>query len=273
MGNNISTHQNCRLHLIYDGPIFEEYYFFNGYHSFFKRKSENRLKASFNRASNIVVYSDPMKKHCIENIDPDNSKYKIHQNIDFSRFKFITKEKPTDCLNICFIGSFLKWHNVDFLINAFDEISKNKSGLPLKLFLIGDGMEKKRMETLVEELENPDIIFTGYLDGDELTRLQEKMHIGIMPGSNWYGAPNKIFEYGAMGMACIAPSTPTIEYIFKDSEVSFFELNNFASFKLKLNQLVTNQNLILELSKRLNQFTKENYSSEKTKIFYINFLN
>jgi glycosyltransferase involved in cell wall biosynthesis len=31
------------------------------------------------------------------------------------------------------------------------------------------------------------------------------MDICVMPGSNWYGSPVKVFEYGILGKAVIAP--------------------------------------------------------------------
>ena len=98
------------------------------------------------------------------------------------------------------------------------------------------------------------------------------MHIGIMPGSNWYGAPNKLFEYGAMKMAVIAPSTPTITYLFSQDDMIFFELNDALSFNTALRSLFTDRKKTETLSTQFHTKIRNNYSAEKTQHFYRHIL-
>src|SRR5207249_2160599 len=42
------------------------------------------------------------------------------------------------------------------------------------------------------------------------------MDLAVMPSSNWYGSPVKLFEYGAMARAVIAPDTPPVREILTD---------------------------------------------------------
>jgi glycosyltransferase involved in cell wall biosynthesis len=44
------------------------------------------------------------------------------------------------------------------------------------------------------------------------------MDITVMARSNWYGSPVKIFEYGAMGKAIIAPDTVPVRDVMIDGE-------------------------------------------------------
>ena len=44
------------------------------------------------------------------------------------------------------------------------------------------------------------------------------MDIAVMPSSNWYGSPIKIFEYGAMGRAVIGPDVPPVREVMSDGE-------------------------------------------------------
>ncbi len=273
VGFAISNQQNIPLYITYDGPIIEEYTFFNNAKPFFLKQIMEREKTSLIHANKIVVYSNPMRTF-VENISNNRSIY-IHQNVDFTRFDQLSECKTFDSdeINICFIGSFLKWHQVDFLVNAFDFLLKN--GIRANLFLVGDGVERKAIEQHVSYLNNEvksKIHFTGFLDGEELYNLKRNMHLGIMPGSNWYGAPNKIFEYGAMKLAVVAPKTPTIEDLFSSNEVCFFEWKNQLSLNSALLNLCQNKNLIEKYSKILNNKIIDKYSEENTKLFYSNLL-
>jgi len=124
--------------------------------------------------------------------------------------------------------------------------------------------------------QNPykeDIITTGFLDGKELYEYKKILDIGVMPSSNWYGAPNKIFEYGASKMAVAAPKTPTIESLIPKDTISFFENNSENDLFEKLSELCADKNLISQKAVKLNDFIKQNYSEKITLDFYLNILN
>ena len=63
---------------------------------------------------------------------------------------------------LLFVGRLVKIKNVAFAIEAFI-----KANIPNSVFVIvGDGPERKNLESLAQHSEN--IIFTGRLEGDEL---------------------------------------------------------------------------------------------------------
>ncbi|HIP37447.1 MAG TPA: glycosyltransferase family 1 protein [Crocinitomix sp.] len=270
VGYELSKSLSIPLYITYDSPIFEEYKFFNHSKPFNYKYLKDIEKKSLLQAEKIVVYSNPMKAYISQITKYDNNVF-IHQNIDFSRFDIMTKEKPSTKkeINICFIGSFLKWHQVDFLVDAFENLLLN--GINANLFLVGDGMERQTIENYVQTKTNEvksKINFTGFLDGETLLILKTQMHIGIMPGSNWYGAPNKIFEYGAMKMAVLVPDTPTIKDLFTENEITFFEWKSKNSLKDKLLVMCSNSELIQKKSSALNRFIINNHSQKQTLDFY-----
>lgn len=271
VGYELSVFSNIPLFIIYDGPIIEEYTFFNNrkplnYNLIVKRQYE-----SLKHAKKIIAYSNPMKEY-LEEIIGESNDVVIHQNVDFSRFDIMIKDKEMESsgtLNICFIGSFLKWHQVDYLINSFKTVIEK--GIDAHLYLVGDGMERVNIQNSVNALKKEiksKIIFTGFLDGEELCKLKERMHIGVMPGSNWYGAPNKIFEYGGMKLAVLAPDTPTILDLFNMEELSFFKWENNNDLTQKLINLLTDKNKINELSSQLHNKIIAKYNSKNTQSFY-----
>lgn len=266
-GKKISEKLNIPFHIVYDGPIFEEYGFFHRSKPHYLKQFQLLEKESLEAASNIVVYSEPMRQFLSDRFEL-KGKLHIHQNIDFSRFEqYPDKEAKTfGDFEIGFIGSFLKWHQVDLLVNVCKQLLAE--GQAIKVHLIGDGQERQKLQSYVEEQGLKDqIIFTGFLDGDALFQIKKKLDVGVMPGSNWYGAPNKLFEYGAMKIAVIAPNTPTITYLFNDNEVKLFEWKNEADLLVNLRALLDWKE-INKFSENIYKRIQEEYNESRTKEFY-----
>jgi glycosyltransferase involved in cell wall biosynthesis len=266
-GSRLSEKFNKPLFLIYDNPVLEEHRFFHGKQVFFKNLIEKREKRSILQARGIVAYSGAVKEYL-------NKKYRkqlpvhIHQNVDYTRFDFIEEKKNGNIVNIGFVGSFLKWHRVDLLISVFTRLKKE--GRDCRLYLIGAGMEYENIKELVHKNEfSGDIILPGFSDGEALLRFKENIDIGVMPGSNWYGAPNKIFEYGAAKMAVVAPDTPTIKDLFNDrSEIMLFRQDDEDSLYRALLFYLDNVDVRLQHAITLQNKIRNNYSENITFNFY-----
>ena len=109
----------------------------------------------------------------------------------------------------------------------------------------------------------------GFVDGDRLNHYKQQIDIGVMPSSNWYGIPTKVFEYGACGTAALAPDTPTIADIFEHEEnVLLFGNNNFIGLYEALERLLKDETLREQLGKSLQQKITIEYSLEKATDFY-----
>lgn len=276
VGMSLSKKQNIPYYIFYDGPILDEYEIFNHSKPFFYSTIVNRQVESFKYAKKIVAQSNPMKDYVIKNIINSPEKIKIHQNVDYTKFDVLKDAKKFNVnhLNIGFIGSFLPWHQVKLLINAYKYIIEK--GVKATLYLIGDGMEKTKVKEIANKLPigiKKNIHFTGFVNGAELLKYKKMLDIGVMPGSNWYGAPLKIFEYGAMKMACIAPDTPTIKDLFPNNEVEFFEWKNQNSLNETLINLCKDKTKMIQLSEVLNQKILNKYSAENTQEFYKGLFN
>ena len=59
------------------------------------------------------------------------------------------------------------------------------------------------------------ILCTGRVPHSEIPSYIAAMDVGVMPDSNLYGSPMKIFEYMAMGKIVIAPRVPAVEEIIE----------------------------------------------------------
>lgn len=123
--------------------------------------------------------------------------------------------KPTT-LVIGFVGWFVAWHKLDLLIHAFADVAKNSD---VRLMLVGDGDLKNNLSDIAVQLNIRDkLIFTGAVKYQKIPEYISAMDICVIPGSNEYRSPIKLFEYMLMGKAVIAPRCEPIEMIVTDGD-------------------------------------------------------
>lgn len=238
LGHDLKKRFNCPLIVYYDSPVVEQYEDIWKIKAPYKSQLIDRQSMTIKAADRIIAYSNPVKEY-LTNMGA-TGEITIFQTLDYSR---LTKqEKITkDGVNIGFVGSFMPWHRVDLLVRAFDEICSNTKK-DCTLHLVGKGECYEEIKTLVANCESKNkIIMHGFLDGASLMNIKSKLDIGVMPGSNWYGIPTKVYEYGAAGIASIAPDTPTIADIFTNNrDITLFKWDDYEDFKLKLHALIEN---------------------------------
>ncbi len=265
-GPALAKYYNAEYVLYYDSPVVEQYEDIWGISVPEKSKMELAQKRAISNADRIICYSNPVKDYLMGL--GAKGRISIFQSLDYSRLTPMSRTIEQDVINIGFIGSFMHWHRVDLLIRAFDEIyAKNPN---LKLYLIGSGETFIKDKQLANSLKsNKAIIFTGFVDGERLNHYKSILHIGVMPGSNWYGIPTKVFEYSMIKIPSIAPDTPTIKDIFDNGEnIELFEWENYESLVAVLQDLITDENKRAEIGKKAFDFVGNNLTSDKSKEFY-----
>jgi len=115
----------------------------------------------------------------------------------------IQKEVSEGSFKILTVGRFSKQKDVATLIQAFHLIKKTVS-FPIELWLVGDGPEKKNLESLVSHLGlNQDVIFFGWLNPQQIKRVYRQAHLFVL-SSLCEGMPNVLLEAMASGLPVIA---------------------------------------------------------------------
>ncbi len=114
-----------------------------------------------------------------------------------------------------FVGGFYPWHGVDRLVEALRRC--RAAGLPGGLLLVGDGPERPRIEAAVAAAGLAErTLLTGALPHGELPAWIAAMDICVMPDSNDYGSPMKVFEYMSLGRPVLAPALPPLRDAIDD---------------------------------------------------------
>jgi len=206
-----------------NAPFIEEWESFEG-KNFFKKRADNIEKFKLQNTSLVSCISSVLKENLIDRYELKNVKFKIITNgsnpDNFNEPKpLATKEikerfNLEDKLVVGFVGSIMPYHKVDKLIYAFARANRE---LPnrLKLLVVGGGAGLEELEALASELGIEDETeFSGQMARSEISTMLHAMDICVLPSTNWYCSPIKLFEYALCAKAIIAPSTHPIQEVF-----------------------------------------------------------
>jgi len=125
-----------------------------------------------------------------------------------------------------FTGAFHHWHGIDWFVEKV--ISDLKKHPEIALLLVGDGPRHEFIKVLIEQNNmQQQVVITGRIEHTEIPRAIAAMDFGIIPDSNDYGSPMKLFEFMSMGKGMIVPNFSPIEEVVQNNETSWlFEKHN-----------------------------------------------
>jgi glycosyltransferase involved in cell wall biosynthesis len=158
-----------------------------------------------------------------------------------------------DGLTIGYVGGFAPWHGLEILIEAVAQIPKSRN--TLNLLLIGDGPTMDIVRALAERFRDRFRILTpGRIEHFNLPSYLSIMDIMVMPNSNNYGSPMKIFEYMASGKPVVAPDYQPLRDVIKDeTDGLLFRPNNPQPLARVLEKLIQNPELRQRLGNNARQ--------------------
>lgn len=204
---------------------------------FFIKRAKRIEQEVFAQADGIIVVSSFLKdKIAALGVNPD----KIHvipNAADESIFdpalctQNVREEYnlTDDAIVLGFIGWFVAWHNFELLVDVLSQLAKEQN---VYLMLVGDGDLKDSIRSQAESLGCADrLIFTGPVKHHVIPNYVNAMDICIIPGSNAYRSPIKLFEYMIMGKTTVAPSQEPIRFVTEhEINAVHFEPDNAEDF-------------------------------------------
>jgi glycosyltransferase involved in cell wall biosynthesis len=181
----------------------------------------------FGRATGLVAVSSYLKKQLVADYGVRPSNIMVLPNAaDPVVFRPGVQPqvecagKPLDGKIIGFVGGFYPWHGLKLLLDAF--LSLVPEFPAAKLLLIGDGPEKQSlMDRVAQAGAGRKVFFAGRVDHKDLPKWVSAFHIGVMPDSNEYGSPMKVFEYMSMGKPVVVPDYAPLRDAVEDGVEGF----------------------------------------------------
>ncbi|WMW24385.1 glycosyltransferase family 4 protein [Methanolobus sediminis] len=131
-------------------------------------------------SSNVIAVSEMTKKN-LESLGLDGQKIAIVSNgIDLDRI--LASPPVNETCDILFIGRLIKEKNVDMLLKSMTKIKKKCPAV--KLHVIGQGPEKEKLLTLVENYDIPDNTkFFDFMEYEELLGRIKASKVLVLPSS------------------------------------------------------------------------------------------
>jgi glycosyltransferase involved in cell wall biosynthesis len=221
----------------------------------------------FSHADFIITVSEFLKKQIVQRGGEKESILTVPNGININLFNkqvspdtLKNKFGVSDSIIIGFVGYLVHWHRLDMLMEVYARI---RSKFPkTKLFFVGDGILRNNLETLAKSLGiESDFIITGRVDHSEIPDYINIFDVAVIPNSNEYRSPIKMFEYMAMGKAIVAPDQPPIVGVLRDGiEGAVFENGNSNSMYSKLELLLANKELCSNIGKKAQELVFSKYT-------------
>ena len=247
-GFKVAQIKNIKYVCEINGPIVEEKRVMSG-KGFFDSKAEKQVSNILKGAHKIVTVSSAMKEYIIkkysikeENIimTPNAVNPHLLEEISPINVKEIKSKYGINDNDLVFgfIGSIFPYHGVDKLIHAFNQLAEIDN---LKLLIVGDGEQLSELKSMSESLSSSGrIFFSGKVSHDEIKNYLSVMNVCVMPTSNWYGSPIKLFEYGLAGKPIIAPNTKPVHDVMIDKIEGILVDNDVKSIHSAMNEMIQN---------------------------------
>lgn len=214
--------------------------------------------------------------------------FDFNENIDFDAKRVAFRSKynlqSTD-IAIAIVGRIVPVKNHSFFVRAISEMLTFNKENPPAFFIIGDGELRKQIEKELNDANIPfsdnaingetRVVFTSWLT--DIYEVMNGLDIVALTSLN-EGTPLSIIEAQFFKKPVVCTNVGGVADCMQDTITGFLsEKNDIITFTEKLQFLIDNKDLRVEMGKAGNQFVSEKFSKQKeielTKNLYFSLLN
>lgn len=206
-------------------------------------------------ANEVIVISEVIRKIIKDRCHRDS--YLIYNGVDIPEKSITTSYIDSLGLEtgeyILAVARFVPEKGFHDLIEAY-----NQSGLTCKLVLAGDSDHEDNYSRNLKKMaaENPNIILTGYITGDDLHQIFSHARLFVLP-SYHEGLPISLLEALSYGLIPLVSDIPANLEVNINSDY-YFQCKNIKNLKDKLIQLLSAEFTDLERGKLI-EFVRKKY--------------
>jgi len=206
-----------------NAPLVEEQERFRGLR--LKYLAEETETETLCRADHVVAVSAAVKERALARGVPSERVTVLPNGVDTARFHPSVNGHPVrqryglvGKLVIGFVGSLKPWHGLDFLFDAFEQISAGR--LDAVLLVVGEGprMPDLRARVAQEKLHGR-VILAGRVPHAEIPSYFAAMDVTVAPyivQDHFYFSPLKVVESLAAGRPVVAPRLGQLTEMVRD---------------------------------------------------------
>jgi glycosyltransferase involved in cell wall biosynthesis len=216
--------------------------------------------------SDIIAVNCESDKEFVTSIAPKitNKIYILHNSIDtdywsvkLEKAKNMDFEKFEADFTILFVGVLIKRKGIEWLIKAIN-ICRQKTDTRLKCVIVGEGVDRKYFESLVQNHDIASkVIFTGKVSEEKLAWLYNSSDLFVLPSLS-EGCPTVVLEAMYFGLPVVSTDIPGIRDHFKGISILVPPKNEKALADAIL-MLMKDKSLRHRLSNNGTKLVKEKY--------------
>jgi glycosyltransferase involved in cell wall biosynthesis len=196
------------------------------------------------RADLVVAVSDGLADELVDFADLDRGRILVVPNGVDERLVDLPRE-GTACRVIGFVGSVVKWQNLDQLILAVSRVESSARD-DVRLEIVGDGAELENLKEMVQRANLGDLVtFHGRMAQADAFAVMTHWDIGIAghqksSSSSMYHSPLKLYEYAALGLTIVCTDSSDARALATSgADVRIFD--DTSEFESTLRELVVAQ--------------------------------
>jgi glycosyltransferase involved in cell wall biosynthesis len=223
----------------------------------------------FYRACDLVIIpSESMHQVLVKQFGLDSPVILIPNGVDLTAFcgdsKPVARQifgYANDDVVSVFVGRLAPEKNLSFLLQSFHDVAM--TNLHVRLLLVGDGPERKKLETQAKRLDlGSKVIFTGIVPYSEVPRYLAASDLFITPSiTESFGLST--VEAMATGLPVLGINSPGTVDLIEDGITGLISADDLAIFTAKFMLLSTHPDLRREMGKKAIQASK-NYDIQTT---------
>lgn len=217
-------------------------------------------KTAVKYADRIIVLSNSMQQYFLDKYDRET--VYIPNGVDKPEIKsasIITEKYSLEKDDyILYLGRIVPEKKVDLLINAFKKIDTE-----LKLVIAGGSSHTDEYLESIKALAGDDdrIIFTGFVEGEELEELYSNAYIYCLP-SEVEGMPLSLLEAMSYSNCCFTSNIPECTEVC-ENKAEYFEVNDEDMLIEKLIDLINDEELVNRHKSEASDFICQKYNWEE----------
>lgn len=157
---------------------------------------------------------------------------------------------------ILFVGRLSREKGIMTLLNATKD-------LKIPVWIVGDGPMRAECEGFVKKNKIVNVVFKGYKSGNELEDLFRNCAFLVFPSQCYENAPMSILEAFAYGKPVIGSNIGGIpEMVIENQTGVLFNSGDHIHLKEKIEQLLNNPSLVIQMGKQARRKVEEEYNEE-----------
>lgn len=214
-------------------------------------------KVAVKYADEIIVLTESTKKYFLDTYNrktqviPNGVNKPVTRNANKIRKKF-NLEKDS---YILFVGRLTPEKGLEYLVQAYKKLNIEK-----KLVIAGGTSDTDQYVMKLKNISlcNPNIIFTGFVQGRILEELYSNAYIFVQP-SDLEGMPLGLMEAMSYGNCCLVSDIPECLEVIGENGMSF-KKGNIGDLELKLNKLCHSDGLVQKFKENSAEYICSKYN-------------